>query len=54
MEDPCVIIMVCADPESGTDHSLKEVSACLIWHKVNTAMGQLLSTLRCYIFFIYN
>ena len=25
------IFNVCGDPESGTDHSQKEVSACLIW-----------------------
>ena len=28
--------MVFGDPESGTDHSLKEVSGCFIWHKVHT------------------
>ena len=28
--------MVCADPESGTDHSLKEVSAYIIWYRVHT------------------
>ena len=39
MENPCLIYMVCGDLESGTDHSLKEVSACLIWHRVDTAMG---------------
>ena len=33
--------MVCAGPESGTDHSLKKVSACRIWHKVDTALGHL-------------
>ena len=29
--------MLCGDPESGTDHghSLKKVSACLIWHRVD-------------------
>ena len=31
--------MVCGDPELGTDHSLKKVSACLFWHKVDTALG---------------
>ena len=28
--------MVCSDPESGTDHSLKEVSAYIIWYRVHT------------------
>ena len=31
--------MMCRDPESGTDHSLKEISVCLIWHRVDTALG---------------
>ena len=26
---------VCGDPESGTDHFLNKVSACLIWHRVH-------------------
>ena len=26
----------CSDPESGTDHSLKEVSAYIIWYSVHT------------------
>ena len=28
--------MVCGDPESGTDQSLKEVSAYIIWYRVHT------------------
>ena len=36
-----LLYIVCGDPESGTDQSLKEVSACLIWHRVNTAQGSL-------------
>ena len=28
--------MVCSDPEIGTDHSLKEVSAYIIWNRVHT------------------
>ena len=28
--------MVCGDPESGTDHSLKQVSAYIIWYRVHT------------------
>ena len=28
--------MVCGDPESGTDHSLKEVSAYIRWYRVHT------------------
>ena len=31
--------MVCSDPESDTDHCLKEVNACLIWHRVDAAQG---------------
>ena len=61
MENSCLICMMCGDPESGTDHSLKEVSACLIWHRVDTSVGHpgklsqgclcyLLSTFRSYIF----
>ena len=28
--------MVRGDPESGTDHSLKDVSAYIIWYRVHT------------------
>ena len=28
--------MVCGDPDSGTDHSLKEVNAYIIWYRVHT------------------
>ena len=28
---------VYCDPESGNDHCLKEVNACLIWHRVDIA-----------------
>ena len=31
---------VCCDPESGTDHSLKEVSVCLIWNRVYTGVSR--------------
>ena len=33
---PLPYIMVCGDPESGTDHSLKEVSGYSIWYRVHT------------------
>ena len=28
--------MVCGDPESGTDYSLLEVSAYIIWYRIHT------------------
>ena len=28
--------MVCGDPESSTDYSLKEVSAYIIWYRLHT------------------
>ena len=31
-----VIVMVCSDPESGTDHSVKEVSAYIICCRLHT------------------
>ena len=33
---PAFKYMVCGDPESGTDHSLKEVSAYIIWYRMHT------------------
>ena len=40
MENPCLIgPMVCGNPESGTDLSLKEVSSCFILPGVDTAWG---------------
>ena len=61
MENPCLMIMLCGDPKSSSNHSLKEVSACLVWYRVNKALGHpgqplqgclcyLRSTLRSYIF----
>ena len=47
--------MVCDDPESGTDHSLQEVSAYSIWYRVHTWALQgkchkILSVLFCVYF----
>ena len=33
--------MVCGDPESGTDHSMKDATACcLIWDRVHTGTSR--------------
>ena len=51
--------MVCGDPESGTDHSLKEVSAYIVWYRMHTWVLQgkhhkLCSVLFCvYLHMIY-
>ena len=56
---PCLMIMVCGDPASGTDHSLKEVSAYIIWYRVHTwglqgKCHRLFSVLFCIYLQIYN
>ena len=41
--------MVCSDPKTDTDHSLKEVSAYIIWYRGHTKGLQS----KCYKVFFY-
>ena len=43
-------IMLYGDLESGTGHSLKEVNACLTWHRVHTGCSMVTVTVYlCYL-----